>query len=105
MKNYLKYQKATKRAYFDFYFIVAYDVLLIIGLLTTSSMSFFWSDLYIQLLIILTFALPVIVLIIALLSLMAHKTISAKFLIALSVLVIFILRWLVYELSKMCIIC
>jgi len=105
MKNNLKYQKAKKRANLAFYFIVAYAVLLIIGLLTTSSMSFFWSDLYIQLLIILTFALPVIVLIIALLSLMAHKTISAKFLIALSVLVIFILSWLVYELSKMCIIC
>lgn len=105
MKNNLKYQKAKKRANLAFYFIAAYAVLLIIGLLTTSSMSFFWSDLYIQMLIVLTFALPVIVLIIAFLSLIVHKTIRAKFLIALSVLVIFILSWLVYELSKMCIIC
>lgn len=105
MKNDLKYQKAKKRANLAFYFIGAYAVLLIIGLLTTSSMSFFWSDLYIQLLVILTFALPFMVLIIALSSLAVHTTIRAKFLITLSVLVIFILGWMVYELSNMCVIC
>ena len=105
MENNLKHHKAKKRANLAFYCIAIYATLLLIVALTASSMSFFWNDLFIQLLIILTFALPFIVLTLAILSLILHQTTRAKFLIAFSVLIIFILSWMVYELSKMCIIC